>query len=317
MAMSKYSKPKVAVALAVYNGTEWINEQLDSILSQEGLEVTVFISIDPSSDGSEELCNQFASQYKNIFILPNVGKFGGAAKNFFRLIRDIDFLDFDYVAFSDQDDIWELDKLSRAVEVLTENEADAYSSNVTAFWPEGKQKLIHKSQPQQLWDYMFESAGPGCTFVLKKNLALKLQDFLISNQNKCEDVALHDWFIYAFARSRKFKWVIDHEAHMLYRQHASNVVGANVGVKAKLARWQKLREGWMVKQAQLIANILGYDSLWAIQKLTRYHFFDRLALIKNIHKLRRRLRDRVALALFLLLPLKNGIFNHRCKRLRR
>ncbi len=33
---------------------------------------------------------------------------------------------------------------------------------------------------------------------------------------------------------------------MLYRQHAGNVVGANVGVKAKLARWQKLREGWLV-----------------------------------------------------------------------
>jgi rhamnosyltransferase len=91
---------------------------------------------------------------------------------------------------------------------------------------------------------------------------------------------------------------------MLYRQHAGNVVGANVGVKAKLARWQKLREGWLVKQALLIADVLGYHDAWPIQKLKQYHFFDRLTLIKNIHKLRRRLRDRVALALFLLLPLK-------------
>ncbi|MDZ4142121.1 MAG: hypothetical protein U1C48_08965 [Methylotenera sp.] len=91
---------------------------------------------------------------------------------------------------------------------------------------------------------------------------------------------------------------------MLYRQHAGNVVGANVGVKAKLARWQKLREGWLVKQALLIADILGYNDAWQIQKLKRYHFIDRLALIANVNKLRRRLRDRVALALFLLLPLK-------------
>ncbi len=46
---------------------------------------------------------------------------------------------------------------------------------------------------------------------------------------------------------------------MLCRQHESNVVGANVGVKAKLARWQKLREGWLVKQAFLIADILDYN----------------------------------------------------------
>ncbi len=91
---------------------------------------------------------------------------------------------------------------------------------------------------------------------------------------------------------------------MLCRQHESNVVGANVGVKAKLARWQKLREGWLVKQAFLIADILDYNDAWPIQKLKRYHFIDRLALIANVNKLRRRWRYRVTLALFLLLPLK-------------
>jgi rhamnosyltransferase len=151
---------------------------------------------------------------------------------------------------------------------------------------------------------MFESAGPGCTFVLTQKLALDLQSFLIANQDKCQHIALHDWFIYAFARSRGFKWLIDHEAHMLYRQHAGNVVGANVGVKAKLARWQKLREGWLVKQALLTADILDYKDAWPIQKLKRYHLVDRLALIANVNKLRRRLRDRIALAMFLLLPLK-------------
>ncbi|MDP2071935.1 glycosyltransferase [Methylotenera sp.] len=294
----------VAVLLSVYNGMEWIREQIDSILNQEGVEVTVFISIDPSSDGSEELCSQFASQYKNIFVLPNVGKFGGAAKNFFRLIRDVDFSNYDYIALADQDDIWQQDKLSKAIEALVRTKVDAYSSNVIAFWPDGKQKLISKAQPQRQWDYMFESAGPGCTFVLTKKLALEAQTFLIKNEKKCQNIALHDWFIYAFARSRGFKWFIDREAHMLYRQHASNVVGANVGLKAKLARWQKLREGWLVKQVLLIADVLGYHDAWPIQKLKQYHFFDRLTLIKNIHKLRRRLRDRVALALFLLLPLK-------------
>jgi rhamnosyltransferase len=91
---------------------------------------------------------------------------------------------------------------------------------------------------------------------------------------------------------------------MLYRQHADNVVGANVGLKAKLVRWGKLREGWLIKQALLIADILGYTDAWPISKLKRYSLLDRLVLIVNVRKLRRRLRDRVALALFLLLPLR-------------
>lgn len=303
---------KIAVVMAVYNGMEWLSEQLYSILEQKDVEITVFISIDPSSDGTENLCYEFSDRHKNIIVLPNVGKHGGAAKNFFRLIRDVDFSGFDYISLADQDDIWHLDKLSCAVKLLGINKADAYSSNVTAFWPNGKQKLICKAQPQRKWDYMFESAGPGCTFVFTNKLAIEIQKFLIDNQHQCQNIALHDWFIYAFARSRGFAWFIDPEPSMLYRQHVNNVVGANVGIKAKLIRWQKLREGWLVIQALLIANALTYNDAWPMQKLTRYHFFDRVALIFNIHKLRRRVRDRIALALFLLLPLKNEKISHCC-----
>ena len=151
---------------------------------------------------------------------------------------------------------------------------------------------------------MFESAGPGCTFVLTKTFALELQEFLITNLEQCQSIALHDWFIYAYARSNGYKWFIDPEPHMLYRQHAENVVGANVGFAAKLARWKKLRAGWLVEQALLIASILGYSNSLPMRKLIRYNFVDRLLLILNVTKLRRRLRDRVALALFLLMPLK-------------
>ena len=302
--MNECKSPRVAVVLAVYNSKEWLNEQLNSILQQEDVEISIFISIDPSTDGSEDLCQQLSSQHHNVIVLLNAGVFGGAAKNFFRLVRDVDFSDFDYVSFADQDDVWNSDKLSRAVKMLDSNKADAYSSNVIAFWSNGKQNLINKSQPQQQWDYMFESAGPGCTYVISKVLALDVQEFLVNHQVACQSVALHDWFIYAFARSRGYQWFIDTEPHMLYRQHAGNVVGANVGVKAKLARFKKLREGWLVKQALLIAETLGYSDAWPIQKLKRYHFFDRLTLILNISKLRRRTRDRVALAFFLLWPLK-------------
>ena len=56
---------------------------------------------------------------------------------------------------------WFKDKLIRAVSAIEENNCNAYSSNVTAFWPDGKEALIDKAQPLRKWDYFFEAAGPG------------------------------------------------------------------------------------------------------------------------------------------------------------
>jgi rhamnosyltransferase len=295
---------RVAILLATYNGEVWLAEQLSSLQGQTDTNLDIYISDDLSIDRTCSIVRTYTKNHPNIILLPSKDKFGSAAANFFRLLRNVDLTQVDYVALSDQDDIWQEDKLSYAVQKIQEFSVDAYSSNVTAFWPNGKQKLINKAQTQQQFDYIFESAGPGCTFVFTKRFALELQQFLITNQGECQQVALHDWFIYAFARSKGFKWFIDRESHMLYRQHADNVVGANVGLKAKLVRWGKLREGWLIKQALLIADILGYTDAWPISKLKRYSLLDRLVLIVNVRKLRRRLRDRVALALFLLLPLR-------------
>jgi rhamnosyltransferase len=298
----KTHTPSVSVLLATYNGEAYLSEQLESIKNQLDVEVFITVSDDCSFDHTLQLLNKECNLDRPLIILPS-RKLGNAAANFFRLLRDADFKNVDYEALSDQDDIWQSDKLYHAVRRIQESNIDAYSSNVTAFWPNGKQRLINKAQPQQQFDYMFESAGPGCTFVLTKKLALEIQAFLIANQVQCKAVALHDWFIYAFARSRRFEWLIDHESHMLYRQHAKNVVGANVGIKAKKQRFKKFREGWLFEQALLIADILGYADMVPIQKIKRLSLLDRLWLSFNVRKLRRRLRDCIALALLVLLPI--------------
>lgn len=297
-------KLNIAVVMAVYNGATWLPIQIYSIVKQEGVNVTIFISLDPSTDESRALCNQFASQFTNIIFLPSADKFGSASRNFFRLIRDVDLSNFDYVSFADQDDIWHTHKLVNSVNKLAATKYEGYSSNVNAFWLNNKTKLIDKAQPQREFDYMFESAGPGCTFVLTRKLALHLQTFLIQNQQACKNVALHDWFIYAFARTNNYKWVIDAQPHMQYRQHETNVVGANVGLQAKLNRWNKLRAGWLNTQAILLAEIIGYSDSWIIKRLKRNNLIDKLILIINVSKLRRKPFDRLALALSFLVGTK-------------
>ena len=98
--------PKIAVLLTVYNGRAWMEDQIESILLQKVVNIDLYISIDLSTDGSYERCLELARKNNNIKILPYGDRFGGAALNFFRLIRDVDFTNYDFISLADHDDIW-------------------------------------------------------------------------------------------------------------------------------------------------------------------------------------------------------------------
>lgn len=284
--------PKVAVLLAAYNGMQWIEEQLASILCQSAIDVTVYISVDPSVDDTESLCKAYAASHSAVKLLPPAGSFGGASRNFFRLIRDVDLGGYDFVAFSDQDDIWHVDKLERAVGAIMQRDVDAYSSNVTAFWPDGKTRLLDKAQPQVAWDYLFEAAGPGCTYVMSKKLIKPLKEAMLGNWQSLQGVSLHDWYCYAFARSHGFKWFIDPIPAMQYRQHERNQVGANIGLGSLVARYKTIHDGWWFSQVQLIARLIGKGRDPFVRSWHHFRFCDLLRLSFSAFSCRRRNRDK-------------------------
>jgi len=288
------SHPKFAVLLAAYNGMAFIEEQVQSILEQKNVSVILFISVDLSSDGTYEWCCDFADKDSRITVLPYGEKFGGAAPNFYRLIREVDFSDFDYAALSDQDDIWLEDKLFTAYSVLKENEWQAYSSNVMAFWDDGRELLIDKAQPQRKYDYLFEAAGPGCTYVFSVEILNHFKKHLISTWQLVEQITLHDWLIYAFFRANDYRWYIDKDYKMLYRQHYDNQVGINKGVVAARKRFKLLKNGWYRKQVINISLFLQKDATT---------FNSRWLLLKNINQLRRKLSDRIFLFFIALVGL--------------
>lgn len=284
--------PKVAILLAAFNGMRWIEEQLASILGQALVDVTLFISVDHSNDGTEDWCRAYAARHPEVRVLPAASRFGGASRNFFRLIRDVDFQDFDYIAFADQDDIWHPDKLLRATRYIQAGQVDAYSSNVTAFWPGGGTHLLNKAQPQVAWDFLFEAAGPGCTYVMSIKMADALKVAMLANWQRLQDVSLHDWYCYAFARSHGYRWYIDPEPSMDYRQHERNQVGANKGLSSLMVRYKMIHEGWWFHQVQLIASLVGMQNEPFVKPwlgLQRRHF---ISLSFNAWKCRRRIRDK-------------------------
>lgn len=296
---------KIAVLLASYNGVKYIKEQVDSILNQKEVDVTIFISDDLSTDKTIEYLQEIYKGLENIVYLPSGSKFGGAGKNFFRLIRDVDFSSFDFISFVDQDDIWYEDKLIRAIKTIEDKQLDAYSSNVLAFWEDGKKMIINKSNSQARYDYLFEAAGPGCTYVLKKDLAIFLQNFICDNWEDVNKVELHDWFIYAFARENNYKWHIDEKPSMRYRQHTSNQVGANDGLKAKLKRLKKVFSSWYREEIIKIIKVLRLENKYKFSKyILNKSYLNNLLLLKYSFEFRRNKKEKI----FLLILFIFGIF---------
>jgi rhamnosyltransferase len=256
---------RFAVCLAAYNGMAYISDQIESILLQKNVDFHIFVSVDQSSDGTEDFLAGWALSEKRITLLPFGQRFGGAGPNFYRLLREVDISGFDFFSFSDQDDIWHPEKLWRAHCLMTKRNALGYSSNVTAFWPSGKTQLVNKAQPQQSLDFMFEAAGPGCTYVLQNSLALSLQKMVRGADDSLLRIGYHDWLIYAFARTNNYPWIIDDWSSMQYRQHANNQIGVNAGWHSYWLRVQKMLSGHGFEKSLLIADLVHASSTPVVQ----------------------------------------------------
>lgn len=291
---------KIAVLMTIFNGEKWLENQISSILSQREVDVTIYVSLDISTDKSREILDKIASFHKNIIFLKE-GVFGSAGKNFYELIKNKEIpKDFDYYCLADQDDIWLDEKLSRAITKIEETASQGYSSNVTAFWPSGEQRLIVKSQPQTKWDYLFEAAGPGCTYVLSADLYQRFSEFISTSDIPVEKFEAHDWMIYAFARSRNFRWVIDESSYMLYRQHASNQVGANRGVKAYVKRVKLVLSGLWFLNIEILIDILNLKNIEPARLLIEKKSSAYFMLASMSSSLRRKNSDKLFLKIFFI-----------------
>ena len=256
--------PKVLILLAAYNGSDYIEEQLDSIIAQKSVDISILISLDASTDNTLNIIKLYQTKYDCINILPYGTKLGSAGKNFFHLISKAKVDDCDFIAFADQDDIWLDDKVSSAIKLMGDKNADGYSSNVTAFWKDGREALVKKSYPQVEYDYLFESPGPGCSFVMSNKLFTSIKSQIHNNYGKTQLPWLHDWYCYSFARFNNYKWIIDEKPLMLYRQHGSNEVGANSGLKAFFSRATVMLRGDGLEEVLSQASFIGQNKMLPI-----------------------------------------------------
>lgn len=301
------SYPRVAVLLATYNGLAYVADQLESILKQQSCTVDIWISDDQSTDGTWEWLQEKSKIEPRMVLLPRTDRFGNAARNFYRLFSDVDPIRYDYVALSDQDDIWLATKLALSIQKLREHEVAVVSSNVIALWPDGRKKLIRKSQKQRRLDFLFGSAGPGCTYLLTAECATRFRAFLAEHRNEIDAIQFHDWMLYAWARSHGFRWHIEPRPTMLYRQHGKNEYGANKGWTAFQRRLAQVRSGWYREQILQISWLIRHGQTFTAECATTIRLVEeqtitaRAALVTKVHELRREMKDRALLVLACLL----------------
>jgi rhamnosyltransferase len=286
--------PTVAVLMAAYNGIPWIEEQINSILTQKNISLDLFISVDLSTDATYELCKNLSSKHRNIHILDYGKKYGSAASNFYRLIRDVDFSAYDYISLADQDDTWTIHKLASGIKALAQTRAAAYSSDITAVWANKKEVRLKKSYPLKRYDYYFEGAGPGCVYILSVPKFLGFKDFLKEHYEKINTISGHDWLIYAYYRANKFEWFIDSNSYIKYRQHDKNSVGARVGLTAYFSRIKAIRKGWYFQDQYKITELI--NKILLDRPLER----NLIWYTKNIFSLRRKKSDALILFIFIL-----------------
>lgn len=301
------NKPKVAILLAAFQGELFIEEQIKSIISQENINFDLFINIDKSNDSTEKICNSFINKYHNIHLLSSNNTYGSAAKNFLNMVSMVNFDDYDYVSFSDQDDIWLKNKVSSGINSIKLTKSDAYSSNAVTFNKKNnKQKLIIKSQHQTKYDFLFEGGGPGCTYILNKELALSLRENIKLNINKISRVWSHDWYIYCFARLNSFKWFIDNNFYIYYRQHDNNQLGANLGFKNLIYRAKFVLSGKAIRCSRLNLELCGHAQNIKYQTFLIESKKSYLKMIFNFYSCRRRFLDKFIFLIssILLLTLK-------------
>lgn len=261
---------KIQVLLSTYNGEKYIKEQIESILNQKEVEVSLLIRDDGSSDKTIEIIGKLAEKNKNITFYKGTNI--GVARSFMDLITKSE--EANYYAFADQDDVWKKEKLISAVNKLQEKE-DKPSLYISALEIVDENLNIIETK-KVAGNFCFEGEmvknfATGCTLVFNKKLRDTIKKY---NPNY---IIMHDSWVTRVCYAIDGNVIIDDNTYIKYRQHKNNVVGYKENKFKKLKKQLKIAYKDNISMRVNIAKELknGYEEMLTI---------DAKELIENLLK---------------------------------
>lgn len=110
----------VSVAIALYNGSKFIEKQLDTIRTQTVPADQVVLCDDGSNDNTVQIVNDYINKHAlgNNWKLYKNEKNLGYAKNFYKAMG---LCECDLIYLCDQDDVWKTDKIEKMNKIMEEN----------------------------------------------------------------------------------------------------------------------------------------------------------------------------------------------------
>ncbi|MDX8538984.1 MULTISPECIES: glycosyltransferase family 2 protein [Mesorhizobium] len=232
----------MAVLLGAKDGAAFIEEQLQSLLAQSHPLVDLWVSDDGSTDGTQALVEAWRPRWTKGSLTLVKGPQKGFAANFRSMIVD-PRIDADYYAFCDQDDIWEPDRLESALRWMRSLDAETpllFCSRTATISETGSAAGYSPlfRRPPSFRNALVQSIAGGNTMLINR----AARHLLAKASAKTEFVS-HDWWAYLIVTAAGGMVRYDPRPLVRYRQHAANLVGANVSWKARLSRLGRLFRG--------------------------------------------------------------------------
>lgn len=246
------SESLVDIVMATYNGERYIAKQIESIQNQSYKNWRLLISDDCSTDQTLKIVRDYAENDHRVQIVSEGIKYGGAMANFMSAIK---YSDATYFMFSDQDDIWNEDKIELSIRALIDLE-DAWGSDSPSFVSsdlsivDDDLNLIASSfmkyenfeiNEDSLQRVLVENTAWGCTIAGNR----KLRE-LLSLWRESDCPIMHDWLVNLICKACGHSAFIE-KPTILYRQHAGQEAGAHkFSLISLLQNYQisKSREYW-------------------------------------------------------------------------
>ncbi|MBN1974564.1 MAG: glycosyltransferase family 2 protein [Sedimentisphaerales bacterium] len=214
------AEKKVNILLSTYNGMQFLDQQIQSLLSQSYPHIAITIRDDGSNDGTYDKLLEYAKRYPNFEVFR--GERMGVVRSYFNLLQEAD-PHCDFYAFCDQDDVWLADKVRDAVVAMESYDFDKallYCSRLE-YVDTQLRHLGYSKIYRQLGftNALVENVVTGCTIMLNRE-ARKL---ICEYNPVC--ATMHDAWCYLVV-SAFGEVIFDKRPNIKYRQHRGNVVGA-------------------------------------------------------------------------------------------
>lgn len=292
----------IRIVMATHNGAAHLQEQLASIAAQQHQNWSLFIGDDGSSDATRDIVRAFEVAHPQRDITLVDGPCQGSAANFLSQAATAHHPGA-WLAFADQDDVWMPHKLARALDhICPASEPDigtkvlAYSSRsvlTDAALNPLETSPLHP-QPTGFGNALVQNVLSGFATVLSPAAAALVAQSV--PHALAAQVPFHDWWVYQLITGAGGDVILDPKPGLYYRQHASNILGRNRGVAARLARFKLLTNkdyaGWIdcnLKALTLCAPLLMPDAL---------HLIDRFGDMRTHPTARARIRALADLGIY-------------------